>query len=92
MDEDIDVLGVSCLATDHLLVPKLMRALKEAGLIHIKVIVGGIVPEGDERDLTTAGVSRVFHPGSSLAEITETVTALARQARDEAPDQTGDQP
>lgn len=92
MDEDIDVLGVSCLATDHLLVPKLMRALKEAGLAHIKVIVGGIVPDGDERELIAAGVARVFHPGSSLGEIAETVTALTLKARNDAPDHTGELP
>jgi len=87
MDEDIDVLGVSSLATDHLLVPKLMRALSDAGLAHIKVIVGGIVPDEDETALTAAGVSKVFHPGSSLDEITESVTDLTRLARSEIFDQ-----
>lgn len=87
MDEDVDVLGVSSLATDHLLVPKLMRALSDAGLAHIKVIVGGIVPDEDETALTDAGVSKVFHPGSSLDEITESVTDLTRLARSEIFDQ-----
>ncbi len=85
MDEDIDVLGVSSLATDHLLVPKLMKALSEAGLDHIRVIVGGIVPDDDEHDLTQAGVSRVFHPGSSLDEISESITALTREAQGRPP-------
>lgn len=92
MDEDIDVLGISSLATDHLLVPKLMKALAEAGLTHIKVIVGGIVPDEDERELTSAGVSRVFHPGSSLDEISESVADLSRQARDELFDCAGARP
>lgn len=92
MDEDIDVLGVSSLATDHLLVPKLMKALSDAGLTHIKVIVGGIVPDEDERELTNAGVSKVFHPGSSLDDIGRSVTELARLARSEAFDNTGDRP
>ena len=83
MDEDIDVLGVSSLATDHLLVPKLMNALADAGLMHVKVIVGGIVPDEDEQALIQAGVSRVFHPGSSLEEITESVTDLTHRARSE---------
>ncbi|HSH40529.1 MAG TPA: cobalamin-dependent protein [Arenicellales bacterium] len=83
MDEDIDVLGVSSLATDHLLVPKLMKALDDAGLGHIKVIVGGIVPDDDEQDLLNAGVSRVFHPGSSLEDIGGSITALTGQARSE---------
>ena len=30
MEEDVDVIGISSLATDHLIVPKLMAALREA--------------------------------------------------------------
>lgn len=84
-DEDVDVIGVSSLATDHLLVPKLMQALQAVGLQHVRVVVGGIVPDSDERDLLSAGVSRVFHPGSSLQEIAEEVAELALNARAEAP-------
>lgn len=68
-EEDVDVIGISSLATDHLIVPKLMAALKEAGLSDVAVIVGGIVPDEDERMLLDAGVARVFHPGSSLDDI-----------------------
>ena len=84
-DEDVDVIGVSSLATDHLLVPKLMRALATAGLQHVQVVVGGIVPDEDELELLAAGVSRVFHPGTSMQEITSSVSELARSARDRAP-------
>src|SRR5690554_4263555 len=48
LEEDIDVLGISSLATDHLLVPKLIEALREAGLGHVPVVVGGIVPPEEE--------------------------------------------
>lgn len=68
-EEDVDVIGISSLATDHLIVPKLMTALREAGLGDVAVIVGGIVPDEDERMLLDAGVARVFHPGSSLDDI-----------------------
>jgi methylmalonyl-CoA mutase C-terminal domain/subunit len=85
-DEDVDVIGIGSLATDHLLVPKLMEALKDAGLDHVRVVVGGIVPDVDEKVLLTAGVSRVFHPGSSMQEISVEVSRLARFARDQAPD------
>ena len=84
-DEDVDVIGISSLATDHLLVPKLMQALKNAGLEHIRVVIGGIVPDQDEQSLLAAGVSHVFHPGSSLQEITEEVERLAQVAREQAP-------
>ena len=65
-EEDVDVIGISSLATDHLIVPKLMDALRDAGLADVAVIVGGIVPDDDEQMLLDAGVARVFHPGSAL--------------------------
>lgn len=80
-EEDADVIGVSSLATDHLLVPKLMDALRAAGLDDVQVIVGGIVPPKDERMLREAGVARVFHPGVALGEIAEAVRALTRNRR-----------
>ena len=80
-EEDVDVIGISSLATDHLLVPKLLKAMNAAGLEHIKVVVGGIVPDEDEQALLLAGVSNIFHPGASREEIVETVSALAGLAR-----------
>ena len=79
--EDVDVIGISSLATDHLIVPRLMEALRAAGLGHVGVVVGGIVPGGEVAMLEKAGVARVFHPGEGRAEIVETVAALALTAR-----------
>jgi methylmalonyl-CoA mutase C-terminal domain/subunit len=80
-EEDVDVIGISSLATDHLLVPKLMKALEKAGLENVPVVVGGIVPEEDEKKLKKAGVRRVFHPGASREEIVSGVLRLAREGR-----------
>jgi methylmalonyl-CoA mutase, C-terminal domain len=80
-EEDVDVIGISSLATDHLLVPKLMKALKKARLEHVAVVVGGIVPDEDERKLKRAGVREVFHPGASREEIVSKVAKLAEEAR-----------
>ena len=80
-EEDVDVIGISSLATDHLLVPKLMETMNAAGLEHIKVVVGGIVPDEDEQALLLAGVSKIFHPGASREDIVENVAALAGEAR-----------
>ena len=74
--EDVDCIGVSSLATDHLLVPKLMRALGEAGMNDVIVIVGGIVPDEDEKMLKEVGVAQVFHPGCSRTEIVDGITSL----------------
>ncbi len=80
-EEDVDVIGVSSLATDHLIVPKLMDALREAGLGDVGVIVGGIVPDAEERSLLEAGVARVFHPGCAMSDIAAFVRELAGQVR-----------
>ncbi len=81
LEEDVDVIGVSCLATDHLLIPKLLQALREADLKHIRVVVGGIVPDEDEKMLLDAGVSRVIHPGTALKDIATAIFDLAHEAR-----------
>lgn len=83
MEEDVDVVGISSLATDHLIVPKLVRALREAGLGHMRVVVGGIVPDAEEEMLLKSGVTEVFHPGSTLDAITERIAVLANDARRE---------
>lgn len=80
-EEDADVIGVSSLSTDHRLVPKLMQALREAGLADVQVILGGIVPAEDETDLLKAGVARVFHPGSSLEDIAQEIRMLTAKRR-----------
>lgn len=80
-EEDADVIGISSLATDHLLIPDLLKALNDASLSHIGVVVGGIIPDDDEQQLLEHGVDRVFHPGSSLDEIAHYVHGLAIKSR-----------
>ena len=71
-DEDADWLGLSLLSGAHMtLVPQLMEKLRDAGLFHVGVIVGGIIPEADVPALTALGVARVFGPGTPLPEIVE---------------------
>ena len=82
MEEDVDVIGISSLATDHLIVPNLMGALRAAGLGHIGLLVGGIVPEDERPALIAAGVSAIFGPGSPRDEIIEHVARLAAKVRE----------
>jgi len=85
MEEDVDVIGISSLATDHLLVPKLMIALEKAGLSHIRVVIGGIIPDQDEADLMAAGVAMVFHPGAVRDDIVSAVEKFAAAATNDRP-------
>ncbi len=79
--EDIDVIGISSLATDHLIVPGLMAALISEGLDAVRVVVGGIVPQGEIPLLLNAGVSHVFGSGAMREEIVGTVARLASEAQ-----------
>ncbi len=81
IQEDVDLIGVSSLATDHLIVPKLVTALREAGLGNVAVVVGGIVPDGEEAMLYDAGIAYVFHPGAGREEIVGKVSELVTQGR-----------
>lgn len=73
-DEDADVIGISLLSGAHMtLVPELINRLKDRGLEHVKVLVGGIIPEADIPKLEALGVARVFTPGTPLPAISEFV-------------------
>ena len=72
LDEDADWLGLSLLSGAHMtLVPRVLDLLHEKGLDHVRVIVGGIIPEQDVPKLRALGVAAVFGPGTPLAEIVE---------------------
>lgn len=79
--EDVDIIGISSLATDHLIVPKLMTALREAGLTDVAVVVGGIVPDDEVPLLLDAGVARCFGPGATREEIVEGFRQLGVRRR-----------
>lgn len=69
-DEDADWLGVSLLSGAHMsLVPRVVQLLRDGGLEHVKLMIGGIIPEADVPMLHAMGVSRVFGPGTSLDDI-----------------------
>ncbi|RKT30334.1 methylmalonyl-CoA mutase C-terminal domain/subunit [Roseovarius halotolerans] len=81
MQEDVDLIGVSSLATDHLIMPDLIAALRDAGMDHVRLIVGGIIPQNEQPELLNAGVSAIFSPGATSEEIVETVRGLVVEAR-----------
>ncbi len=57
------VVGLSILSGSHIpLVEETMRRMREAGLGHIPVTVGGIIPEDDAERLRAMGVARVYTP------------------------------
>ena len=62
-DEGVHVIGLSILSGSHgVLVIDVVEQLREAGLGHIPIVVGGIIPEDDATKLIEAGVVRVYTP------------------------------
>lgn len=74
LQEDVDAVGLSILSGAHMtLVPRVIQGLREAGLEHVKVFVGGIIPDEDVPALKAAGVEEIFGPGTSTFTIVEAV-------------------
>ena len=72
VQEDADVLGLSFLSGDHMvLVPKIMQRLKEEGKEDLMVLAGGIILKRHIPDLMKLGVREVFLPGTPPAEIVD---------------------
>ncbi|MBI5354583.1 MAG: cobalamin B12-binding domain-containing protein [Chloroflexi bacterium] len=70
LQEDVDVVGLSILSGAHMaLTPRVMELLKTNGQEHVKVFIGGIVPDEDVQSLKAMGVAGVFGPGASTEDI-----------------------
>ena len=73
------VVGLSILSGSHIpLVEDLMTQMRDAGLGHIPVIVGGIIPDYDADRLRAMGVARVYTPKDfELNMIMQDIVTLA---------------
>lgn len=70
IQEDVDLVGLSCLSGAHLyLFSEVVRQLRASGAGPITVIGGGIIPEEDISRLKKAGIKQVFLPGTPIDEI-----------------------
>lgn len=80
-EEDVDVVGLSSLSGNHmLLVPRTTELLRQKGLDDVLVVVGGIIPQKDIAALQQAGVDCTFGPGTPVARIVEFIRGnLKRQ-------------
>lgn len=77
LQEDVDVVGLSILSGAHMaLAPRVLELLRANGLEHVRVFVGGIIPDEDVDALRAAGVSGVYGPGT----LTDQIVADIRKA------------
>jgi methylmalonyl-CoA mutase C-terminal domain/subunit len=74
IQEDVDLVGLSCLSGAHrYLFPRVVKLLRAQGADDITVIGGGIIPDQDFAPLTAAGIKAIFTPGARLDAIVDWV-------------------
>ena len=72
IQEDADVVGLSCLSGAHMtLLPQTVRQIKDKSNKSILIVGGGIIPEKDISKLHEVGIAKIFGPGTPIAEISE---------------------
>ena len=72
IQEDVDVIGLSCLSGAHMaLFPRVVELVRKKGGKNILIIGGGIIPRKDVPVLQEAGVAQVFGPGTPISEISK---------------------
>jgi len=80
IQEDADVVGLSCLSGAHMaLFPRTVSLIKEKTDKDTLFIGGGIIPRKDVPKLKEAGIARSFGPGTPIPEIVNFIkTALEK--------------
>lgn len=83
VQEDVDVVGLSFLAGDHMiLAPRVVEGLKKRGMDKALVLLGGIVLNRDIPVLKQDGIDEVFLPGTPPDRIVQYIQAnLERNSR-----------
>jgi methylmalonyl-CoA mutase C-terminal domain/subunit len=79
IQEDVDVVGMSCLSGAHMhLFPRVVALLRQQGADDVMVLGGGIIPKADIPRLKAQGVAEVFGPGTSTQDIIAYIEAKLR--------------
>ncbi len=83
IQEDVDVVGLSCLSGAHMtLFSRVVELLEAEGADDIMVTCGGIIPQADQEKLEAIGVRGVFGPGTPTHEIVDFVRDAVRETRE----------
>ncbi|MEZ5882801.1 MAG: protein meaA [Paracoccaceae bacterium] len=82
VEDEAHVVGLSILSGSHLpLIEEVMERMRAAGLGHVPVLVGGIIPDEDAGKLRGFGVARVYTPKDfELNRIMMDIVAMVRPA------------
>jgi methylmalonyl-CoA mutase C-terminal domain/subunit len=77
IEENPDAVGISFLGGEHLFYTKqLIEELQKKDMGHVKVVIGGVIPPDDVKELKTIGADAVFTPGTPKQKILDDIEAL----------------
>ncbi|WP_342664979.1 cobalamin B12-binding domain-containing protein [Shimazuella kribbensis] len=69
IQEDVDLIGLSCLSGAHNeLFSEVIRLLEKEGASDIPIFAGGVIPEADIPNLKQLGIKEIFPPGSTIKQ------------------------
>ncbi len=84
LEEDVDAVGLSLHSGAHMTIfPRVLELLHAAGLTHVLLTGGGVIPDADRATLQNGGVGQLFGPGTptrDLAHYIEKEVARRRAA------------
>ena len=79
VQEDVDVVGLSCLSGAHnQLFPRVVELLREMGKEDSLIIGGGLIPEEDVPTLKEKGINAIFTSGTPIHTIAEHIRQNVR--------------
>lgn len=82
MQEDVDIIGYRIMdGSPKVMIPILLNKMKERGMGDVPVVIGGIVPEKDEKLIRELGVEEVFDPLTPLESIAERCMLIGKEYR-----------
>jgi methylmalonyl-CoA mutase C-terminal domain/subunit len=77
VQEDVDVVGLSCLSGAHMtLIPRVIELMRAAEADDIPLAVGGVFPDEDVPVMKQMGVAEVFLQDTPPKKIVDAITAL----------------
>lgn len=81
VQEDVDIVGLSCLSGAHNhLFPRVVELLKEKNASDIIVFGGGVIPDDDIPGLKAQGILEIFTPGTSTADVIEFIRSHVKES------------
>ncbi|HWG89331.1 MAG TPA: cobalamin B12-binding domain-containing protein [Candidatus Thermoplasmatota archaeon] len=80
LQEDVDVVALSCLSGAHMtLFPKVVDLLQAEGIRDVLVLGGGTIPDDDAAELKKRGIAEIYGPGTATEEIVQYIRTHARK-------------